>query len=787
MVPNEHGINEVIHISRTRRAHLITACALYYLTLRAYHSAMENVNAEEKPTLEDWCRSRKAASPHFHYWLLTLELQLLIFSYIRSVRESNFALYVDTLTKLCGWFFSLDHVNYARWLTVHVRDMSCLNVHSAFQRGMFTVHKTLNSFSSMAIDQAHEQNNATVKGDEGAVGLLQNEDLLRRWAVSGPELARLTCEFETSVLGRSRVEENTRHHEDSPSTQGKFKSQVTSLIEVIEDLGNPFSEMGEELYRIDTKEVADPAVAKTVRRIETLGEAQYHKFILERLHGDEPLSNPIKKNRLPLFGRNPVKEGSSSSTKLSNLKNDCALFSRLYIACQSRSGNLDDFFKHENQAYPPALSQNGGLRIGKKSDLLQCLNDYANVVTEEPESDVLILDGAVLVNVLQPRACKTFDDYANKIFVPYLVRLLEKVHRLDVVWDRYIPNSLKASTRRKRGKGTKWKVRGSVPIPSNWTQFLRVDENKEQLFLFLATQIPLIHSNKVVISTHGKSVVSNQDINMDYLSPCDHEEADSKMFIHLADAVKQGHERVTIKTVDTDVVILAVSAVSKLNIHELWVAFGSGGHLRYVPAHVMAMPLGPEKAQALPLFHALTGCDTVSSFANRGKKSAWDTWNVFDDLTHALNSILISQVELTGDIISVIERFVIPLYCRTSTQVDINMARKELLVKKGRPMDDIPPSHDAFLQHLKRAIYQGIHCWGKFLDLEQDLPCPSQWGWRDLDGWTPVWTTLPQASQAALELLRCSCRMRRCGNACKCSKASLKCTALCNCDGECED
>ena len=201
----------------------------------------------------------------------------------------------------------------------------------------------------------------------------------------------------------------------------------------------------------------------------------------------------------------------------------------------------------------------------------------------------------------------------------------------------------------------------------------------------------------------------------------------------------------------------------------------------------MAMSLGPEKAQALPLFHALTGCDTVSSFANRSKKSAWDTWNVFDDLTHALNSILISQGELTGDIISVIERFVILLYCRTSTQVDINMARKELFVKKGRPMDDIPPSHDAFLQHLKRGIYQGIHCWGKFLDLEQDLPCPSQWGWRDLDGWTPEWATLPQASQAALELLRCSCRMRRCGNACKCSKASLKCTALCNCGGECED
>ncbi|QQP54791.1 uncharacterized protein LOC103506659 [Caligus rogercresseyi] len=44
---------------------------------------------------------------------------------------------------------------------------------------------------------------------------------------------------------------------------------------------------------------------------------------------------------------------------------------------------------------------------------------------------------------------------------------------------------------------------------------------------------------------------------------------------------------------------------------------------RYLAAHEMAAGLGPEKARALPMFLALTGCNTVSSFARHGKKTAW--------------------------------------------------------------------------------------------------------------------------------------------------------------------
>ena len=55
-----------------------------------------------------------------------------------------------------------------------------------FSQGGFAVHKTKRPFSSIAIDQAHEQNNKVVKGDGGAVGLLQNPNALLHWMVAGP-------------------------------------------------------------------------------------------------------------------------------------------------------------------------------------------------------------------------------------------------------------------------------------------------------------------------------------------------------------------------------------------------------------------------------------------------------------------------------------------------------------------------------------------------------------------------------------------------------------------------
>ena len=116
----------------------------------------------------------------------------------------------------------------------------------------------------------------------------------------------------------------------------------------------------------------------------------------------------------------------------------------------------------------------------------------------------------------------------------------------------------------------------------------------------------------------------NQSRDVSGLAPCTHEEADTRILLHLEDAVKQGYNKVSIRTVDTNVVVLAVASAQRLNITELWIAFGAGKNFRYLPAHEMADALGPNRCVALPMFHAFTGCDTVSCFGGRGKRTAWD-------------------------------------------------------------------------------------------------------------------------------------------------------------------
>ena len=82
---------------------------------------------------------------------------------------------------------------------------------------------------------------------------------------------------------------------------------------------------------------------------------------------------------------------------------------------------------------------------------------------------------------------------------------------------------------------------------------------------------------------------------------------------------------------DTDVLVLAVALVQKLQALasesiQLWVAFGTGEHLRCLAAHEIANTFSNNAALALPAFHAFTGCDTVFCFYGKSKKTAVDTW-----------------------------------------------------------------------------------------------------------------------------------------------------------------
>ena len=194
-----------------------------------------------------------------------------------------------------------------------------------------------------------------------------------------------------------------------------------------------------------------------------------------------------------------------------------------------------------------------------KTQLLECLEKSSESHSDAPSQQVIILDGAAIVNILRPVGIKTFQDYAMKVFIPYIQSQLRVADRVDIVWDEYIENSLKSQTRSKRGKGIRRKVESTSQLPSNWQAFLRIDENKVELFSYLADCAAELATCKEIITTKGQSVMCNMSRDVSRLCPCDHEEADTRIILHSLDAYENGFHEITIRTVDTDVVVLAIA------------------------------------------------------------------------------------------------------------------------------------------------------------------------------------------------------------------------------------
>ncbi len=92
--------------------------------------------------------------------------------------------------------------------------------------------------SSIALDQVHEQLIGELKGNgAGVIGLTENPSELRRHLIVGPELSRLTHEFEQPAQSTDE-----RHHEQYVKFQRDFKTDVQAVVDAFVDLGNPFLE-----------------------------------------------------------------------------------------------------------------------------------------------------------------------------------------------------------------------------------------------------------------------------------------------------------------------------------------------------------------------------------------------------------------------------------------------------------------------------------------------------------------------------------------------------------------
>ncbi|KAE8737192.1 hypothetical protein FOCC_FOCC017347, partial [Frankliniella occidentalis] len=237
------------------------------------------------------------------------------------------------------------------------------------------------------------------------------------------------------------------------------------------------------------------------------------------------------------------------------------------------------------------------------------------------------------------------------------------------------------------------------------------------------------------------------------------EEADGRIILHAFDMIKAGHKDLLIRTVDTDVLVLAVSFYHRMEeqgLVTLWVKLGTGTHVKHYAAHEIAKSLGKDKAVALLGFHAFTGCDEVSFLSGHGKKSAWNKWNLFPEVTKA-------KTEVT----------------------DVNTVRRDLY-DGVKPLASIPPSKDALHQHFHRAAYQAGQIWGQAHLPKPDPVDPTKWGWKMNAGrFEPLWSTLPDVWEKCQLKKKCHCKKTCTASRCPCKIAGIQCKVDCRCKGNC--
>ena len=102
------------------------------------------------------------------------------------------------------------------------------------------------------------------------------------------------------------------------------------------------------------------------------------------------------------------------------------------------------------------------------------------------------------------------------------------------------------------------------------------------------------------------------------LTHCNNEETKKYIMLYTTHTDKNGHKKILIFTVDTDVVVLTVVLACTLEEEaEVWMSFSMNKAFQFLAAHKMSGQYTLRKHRYL-MFHILTGFNTVSCFDRYG-------------------------------------------------------------------------------------------------------------------------------------------------------------------------
>ncbi|CAF3137029.1 unnamed protein product [Rotaria socialis] len=796
----------------------------------------------------EWIADKNNQNKKFKFWHFVFNdlIGPLIDMYI-AIRSADFDARNAALSRMAPLFFTTNHQNYARLCARHITDLrSCSDELFNVLANAFAVQRTPRPFSSIAMDQTIEVTiNKAGKGQGGISGRY-DKDMIDIWCKSFSYrslLSTITCELAEYETENNNID---AHIECTPSRLEADEHDFGTLLMIL---------VKERLFTCDEETVTQLFSGQQFKSIiidDILGyilrgQVAIEEFVKERLvNCSTPCQATLKKMKLlKLIDNDQVDQQSGivkrvAKKSIQNIKEiDETIIKALMLSRYRPKMNLVEFFGHEFSSRPLSLCDRNNqdfLYQQSKSKVINFLKEKVpdsfgtinpfTISSTNTHESALLIDGGALLQT-RPMHGHTALDYAIYLLEKNIIPEFNSYDRIDIVFDSNRSYTAKRFIDRHtvidEHRVTYYKLlpEHKLPTGQQFDSFLRCG-NRATLAAAVVQcwQLPEAFE---LIPAQKKLVIGGPSTTALYLSndlppeqafslEFNHEEADTRLVLHLQDAVLYNYKHVCVRSADTDVVFLMISYANTVDLSKVIVdATVRSGQPKYIDCTMIHHQLinkyhiFPEILLAL---HAISGCDTTSFFRNISKTTFFETYfaspsryaelqnlsafpmnqkdiyvveRIIYDCIHHGNRR--SQVKKTLHMASMNASNLKPSTSTSFTSIDNLRATMALnALQKGNKsiVLILPPSAVALFHHCRRASRQYQVWRSAHID---NLPYPDHepYGFEKINNEIRIkWTTkmpLPK-DNSCFHSCKCTGDCKRC----KCGKYSQPCTIYCLCD-----
>ena len=467
---------------------------------------------------------------------------------ISSCRSGDWEGYLSSLEDFTKYFFAHDLLNYARLMPVHLAQMNALEeddpeTWNALKSGDFVVARSEIPFSLLFTDQALEQEIKKLKGHGGMVGLTRNEAALDRLVTTTPYLAALLNHYLNDFPKATGASVRKEHHQLSGDIAVRSKKNALKLRHLIElHCGdNPFKEKTQLKSLVSSAIVSNEAKSDILHFAEK-GHKRFEEFVSDRLLSSSTLSvwDKMKKLKLKSFSNWMEKRKVRVGDKVIKLREERQLLGRFLIIQGSRPSLVpklaETIGEYEMSVVPRSLcAVDGTLYIPTdKASLMHAVEDakaeppdpvkqpdvvddnhptspqvevmqeevpvtVEHEITQDPSATaqqpnllhdlpvkVLIIDAmAVLQGMKKTPAMQKMSDLQNA-FNRRIEGMMASYDEGRVVFDRYMEESLKNKTRKKRATtSVEYEIHPEMKLTMSIKELLSSSSTKKKLTCLL--------------------------------------------------------------------------------------------------------------------------------------------------------------------------------------------------------------------------------------------------------------------------------------------------------------